>query len=198
MTDRKTLYDGASYAVWGSIFLRADIKLGTVSILPAFVGWLLFLAAAERWKGERRDLALLRPLGLLLAAWYGADWLLSWGGGTMGGRSLFLDLLAAAAGLYFHFQFLTDAAALAAKYQGPEDRVDDTLLQCRSIQTVFLTASILAGSAMTVWPQLKEATAFFYLAFVGLLISAFAGLFLLVGMFSLRKLFREPEPSSPT
>ncbi len=196
MTDRQTLYDGASCAAWGYLFLFFDFNLGTVSVLPRFVGYLLLLSAIGKLSGARRDLALLQPLGLLLAVWYGADWLLSWGGGTMDGKSLFLDLLASAAGLYFRFQFLTDAAALAAQYQGPEDRVDNTLLQCRTIQTVFVAAAILTGSALTVWPELRDWTAFTVLALGGTLISVLAGLLALIGMFSLRKLFREDTPAA--
>ena len=63
MTDRKTLYDGISHAAWGYLFLYLDINLGTVSVLPRFVGWLMFLSAIEKLKAERRDLALLRSLG---------------------------------------------------------------------------------------------------------------------------------------
>ncbi len=196
MTDRQTLYDGASCAAWGYLFLFFDFNLGTVSVLPRFVGYLLLLSAIGKLSGARRDLALLRPLCILLAAWNGADWLLSWGGGTIAGKSLFLNLLASAASMYFQFQFLTDCAALAAQYQGPEDRVDNTLLQCRTIQTVFITAATLAGSALTVWPKLQDETAFAALALGGMLISAFAGLFALIGMFSLRKLFREDAPAS--
>ena len=48
MTDRKTLYDGISHAAWGYLFLYLDINLGTVSVLPRFVGWLMFLSAIEK------------------------------------------------------------------------------------------------------------------------------------------------------
>ena len=73
MTQHRQLYDGISHAAWGYLFLYLDINLGTVSVLPRFVGWLLFLSAIEKLKAERRDLALLRSLGTLLAAWSAAD-----------------------------------------------------------------------------------------------------------------------------
>ena len=69
MTDRHTLYDALSKAAWGYFFLYFDINLGSVSILPSFIGFLLFLSAIQQLKEERRDLELLRPLGTLLAAW---------------------------------------------------------------------------------------------------------------------------------
>ena len=111
--DREQIYSGLSHAAWGYFFLNFDFNFNTVSIFPRFVGFLLLLSAIDKLSGERRDLALLRPLTMLLAVWSGLDWLVSWAGGDVDGHILFLDLLVAAAGLYFQFQFLTDMAALA-------------------------------------------------------------------------------------
>ena len=128
MTDQHTLYSGLSNAAWGYFFLNFDFNLGTVSILPRFVGFLLFLSAIKKLSGERRDLALLRPLCLLLAAWNAIDWLLSWTGGNLDGHILFLDLLVAVAGLYFHFQFLTDIAVFAEQYQPEGGDLDSPVM----------------------------------------------------------------------
>lgn len=198
MTDRKRLYDGASYAAWGYLLYYLDINLNTVSILPRFAGYLLLLSAAKAWQEERRDLGLLRPLGLLLTAWYGADWLLSWRGGTLDGRFLFLflDLLVGAAQLYFHFQFLTDAAALAAKYQPPEGTLDRDILRLRTAQTVLITAITalypLALQQEKIGTLLPATLIMTVLAVAGVVM----GLILILKMFSLRKLFREDAPAS--
>ena len=77
MTDRETLYTGAGRAAWGYFFLYLDINLGSLNILPDWGAYLLFLSAIRLLAGERRDLSLLRPLGILLAAWNGADWALT-------------------------------------------------------------------------------------------------------------------------
>ncbi len=192
MTDRKRMYNGASNAAWGYVLLYFDINLGRVSILPKWAGFLLLLSAADAWKEERRDLALLRPLGLLLVAWNGADWLLSWGGGDLDGRFLLLDLLIGAASLYFHFQLLTDAAALAEKYQPPEGKLDRDLLRWRTVQAV-LTTGIAVINPLS--PRLGEAGTLL----VGVLSMAGAimGVVLMLQLFALRRLFRENEPSPP-
>lgn len=78
----EALYRGVSHAAWGYLFLYLDVNLGTVSILPAFVGYLLFWSAISALEGEVRDLSLLRPLCALLGAWAGAGWLYSWTGGA--------------------------------------------------------------------------------------------------------------------
>lgn len=78
MTDRQTMYGGLTCAAWGYFFLFFDFNLGTVSVLPAFAGYLMLRAAARDLSAERRDLSLLRPLLALLAVWAFGDWLLSW------------------------------------------------------------------------------------------------------------------------
>lgn len=186
MTDRETLYKGASCAAWGYLFLYLDFNLGTVSILPRFVGWLLFLSAIRRLSPQRRDLDLLRPLGILLAVWNGADWLASWLGTTVDGRFLPLDLIVGASSLYFQFQFLTDCAALAAEYQPPEGELDRRLLRWRTVQTVLITVTTLMAYAADFFGD-----AWGYATLALAVVSFFVTLCLMAAMFSLRKLFAE-------
>ena len=150
MTEQSTLYSGLSNAAWGYFFLNFDFNLGTVSILPRFVGFLLFLSAIRKLSGARRDLALLRPLCALLEVWAAGDWLLSWGGGGVDGHILFLDLLVAVAGLYFHFQFLTDMAAFAEQYQ-PEGGDLDSRIRCR--RTAYIVLITLNALVSSLGPQ---------------------------------------------
>ena len=132
MIDQSTLHSGLSNAAWGYFFLNFDFNLGTVSIFPRFVGFLLFLSAIRKLSGARRDLALLRPLCALLGVWAAVDWLFSWSGGSVDGQILFLDLLVSVAGLYFHFQFLTDMAAFAEQYQSEGGDLDSRIRRRRS------------------------------------------------------------------
>lgn len=143
--EREALYSGLSHAAWGYFFLNFDFNLNGVSVLPRFVGFLLLLSACGKLSGARRDLALLRPLAALLSAWYALDWLLSWGGGAVGGHILFFDLLVGAAALYFHFQFLTDMAALAERYQAEGMGLDARLRRRRTVYVVISTAASLLG-----------------------------------------------------
>ena len=63
----QTLYQGVSHAAWGYFFLYFDVNLGPLNVLPDWAAYLLFLSAIHLLEGQRRDLALLRPLGWLLA-----------------------------------------------------------------------------------------------------------------------------------
>lgn len=191
MTDRETIYNGLSNAAWGYFFLYFNINLGSVNILPAFVGCLLFLSAINKLKEERRDLALLRPLGILLAVWNTADWLATCFGASISGRFLPLDLIVAAAGMYFHFQFLTDCATLAEPFS--DSGLDRRLLRWRTVQTVMLTVATLALDAAE---RLGEAWA--YVSVVLGLVYLLAGICLMAALFALRRLFREDTgPDGP-
>lgn len=139
MDNREKLYTGLSKAAWGYFLLVFDINFGNVSILPSFAGCFLLYSALAYLAEERRDLLLLRTPCLLLAVWNLAGWLLSWFGAALYGKFIFLDLLTAAAGLYFHFQFLTDMAALAEKLQEPDSKLDCQIRKRRTLYMVLTT-----------------------------------------------------------
>ena len=190
MTDRSSLYKGLSCAAWGYLFLNLDFNLGTVSILPRFLGWLLFLYTIDELKEERRDLPLLRPLAILLALWTGADWLASWAGRDVDGLFPPLDLVIAAAQLYFLFQFLTDLAALAETHH-PEGRLlSRQILLCRTVQTVLVTLFSLA-------PYLPAGPSNDVTGVAALILAAgycILGLWLMISLFSLRRAFQNAAP----
>lgn len=194
MTDRSSLYKGLSCAAWGYLFLNLDFSLGNVSILPRFVGWLLFLYTIDELKEERRDLALLRPLGILLALWTGADWLSSWVGRDVDGHFPPLDLVVSVAQLYFLFQFLTDLAALARAYcREPEAaELGRKLLLCRTVQTVLVTAIALSPYL----PRLRWLPAGLVDGTVVILALAYAllGIALMLYLFRLRRAFQDAAP----
>ena len=192
MTHRQTMYDALSKAAWGYFFLYFDINLGSVSVLPSFVGFLLFLSAIQQLKEERRDLELLRPLGILLAAWHFGSWLASWLGTTLDGRLPVVELIVSLAGVYFHFQMLTDYAALAAKYQEPEQDIDRRLLRWRTRQTLLLTAMSLCAYPLRFLTELWEPT-LMILSLAGFVTS----LCIMFTLFDLRRVFRDDVRELP-
>lgn len=194
MTDRSSLYKGLSCAAWGFLFLNLDFNLGSVSILPRFAGWLLFLRAIDALKEARRDLALLRPLGLLLALWTGADWLASWAGRDVDGHFPPLDLVVSVAQLYFLFQFLTDLAALARAYCREPEAADlgRKILLCRTVQTVLVTA--IALSPYLLRPGWLPSGLMDGTVLILALAYALLGIALMLYLFHLRRAFQDAAP----
>ena len=189
--ENRDVYSGLSHAAWGYFFLHFDFNLNNVSIFPRFVGWVLLLSACEKLSKERRDLALLRPLTVLLAAWSTLDWLLSWGGGSANGHILFLDLLIAVAGLYFHFQFLTDMAALAARYQPEGAGLDGQLCSRRTVYVVLTTLAALLGD-LNLFVALPEPLGAWIAT--GLALTALIAAFMIMAaLFRLRRYFAAAE-----
>ena len=143
MTDYGKIYDGISKAIWGYFFLYFDINLGTISILPSFVGYILFLKAIDLLEEEERELSLLKTLGLILVTWNVVEWLAKCVGYSFGNKWQFVTLIAGLLNMYFHFQFLTNIASIAIKHQEENCAYDKTLLSCRTIQTLMLTVFLV-------------------------------------------------------
>lgn len=185
MKNRQTLYQGVSCAAWGFFFEYFDFNINGISVLPAFVGYWLFLKAIRLLQEEHRDLALLRPLGLLLLGWNLLDWLCVFGGFSLeNGPDLLqiVGLVVSLTGLYFHFQLLTDLAAIAASYQEADCTLDARLQSVRTWQTIFLTIVSLMmylplGGR---WEGLTICVA---------IAGVITGLCVMLDLFALRKLF---------
>ena len=149
MTDYERLYTGLSHAAWGYFLLHFNFNLNvdstSINILPSFAGALLLLSAVDKLSAERRDLKLLRPLCMILAAWHLAEWVLALNGSSLSGKLLFLDLIFTVVLLYFHFQFLTDMAAIAEKYQPEGETLNRRILRRRTVLLVLATIADVAS-----------------------------------------------------
>lgn len=184
--DWERSYSALSRLAWGYVLLYFDFKLETVSVTPAFVGYLLFLSGLGPLSEQRRSLSLLRPLGVLLAVWNGVNWLFSWVGGTLEGRIPFLDVLVAAAAIYFHFQLLTDLAELAAEHQEPGQELDRRILRWRTVNVILQTAMPLLYYLLRGMDETVVVAAVAVVAVVSLIVMVC----ITACIFSLRKLFR--------
>lgn len=195
MADRETLYRGLSHAAWGYFFLHFDFNLNNVSIFPRFVGFLLLLSAINKLSGERRDLALLRSLCILLSVTNGVDWLCSWVGADPSGLFPPLDMVILVAGLYFHFQFLTDMAALAEQHQPEEDNLDQRLIHRRTAYIVLSTVAYVILYLPAGRGRYEEVRAVAVTALAVILL--IVALFIMKGLFDLRRCFREEAEDQP-
>ena len=142
MTDNQRLYDGIGRAAWGYLFIYFDFNINTVSIIPSFVGYLLFLSAVNYLEEDERELSLLRTPAIILTAWHVASWLASWAAIDLDGLLTVVDIIVGVVNIYFHFQLLTNLASIASRHQ-KEEELDRKLLGYRTLQTVMLTAVII-------------------------------------------------------
>lgn len=143
MTDYTKVYNGISKVIWGYFFLYFNINLGTISILPSFVGYFLFSGAIDLLKDEERELSLLKQLCMILGVWEGIEWLANCVGYIFDGKWQFINLIIGLLNLYFHFQFITNLASIAIKHQQEGCIYDKKLLKYRTILTILQTIFII-------------------------------------------------------
>lgn len=188
VTDYQRLYGGISKAAWGYVFLYFNININEVSLLPSFIGYLLFLAAIRALEGEERELSLLKTFCVILAVWNAAVWISDWGFGDLEGRWPFADLLISLINIYFQFQFVTNLASIAEKYRTEDDDLHEKMLKYRTWQTIILTvvtiSATLVPSASEIWKYLSFGMAILYLILVVCLMKA---------LFDLRACIRQRE-----
>lgn len=188
MTQYQTIYTGISRAAWGYIFLYFDIKLGTVSILPSFVGIVLFLSSIDFLKESHKDLLLLKPLGMLLAAWHIGTWIASWFGTSLEQYFSILPIIVSLASMYFHFQFLTNLASLVTAYQPGSAILDRRIIKWRTLHTLLLTTLALIDYPLNNFPDIQP-----FLFAVLAVLCIFTGFCITAALFDLRLLFREEK-----
>ena len=188
MDEPNQVYTGLSQAAWGYFLVHFNFNLNfgglSINILPAFAGFLLLLSAIGALSTRRRDLLLLRPLCTLLAVWHGAEWALAIVGFDLdGARFLPLSLIATAASLYFHFQFLTDMAALAEEYQSENDSLAGRIRRHRTVYTLLVTAIALTQSLSQALPR----EWWTWIAVLAAVIACIAALMIMADLFRLRR-----------
>ena len=120
---------------WAYILLYFDINLGTIDILPAWIGYIHFNQAINDCiEKEESSANLLKPICLILTIYRLIDWFVIMLGLEM--NIIIVREVFSVIALYFHFQFLTNLANVARKY---ECSIENTLLALRTVHTVMMT-----------------------------------------------------------
>lgn len=134
MSERDKLCAAVSRIAWGYVLMHFNINIGGLDILPDPVGYLLIYQVLPVLAQREESAGLLRPLALGLTVWNGITWALNIVGITI--TNPVLNIVVSVAGLYFHFQLLTDLSRCAEDNDCPQS---GTLLKLRTVQTVVDT-----------------------------------------------------------
>lgn len=136
--EQKNISQSIKSIAWGYVLIHLHFNIGTLDLLPDWLGCLFFLDALPVLAQFVPSAILLKPFALVLTIWAGIDWIL-----TLFSISFdvyLLTLLISLIGLYFHFQLLTNLAELAKQNNCPQEK---SILILRTIRTIFATISIL-------------------------------------------------------
>lgn len=135
MTQREQLSRSLRKIFWGYIFLYFDIKLGTIDVLPAWLGYVFFYQGIRNGiEVEENSAKLLKPICMALIIYSLINWIMTMFG--IGIDILIISDLFAVIALYFHFQLLTNLANIADRYSYLNV---NALLNLRTIHTVLMT-----------------------------------------------------------
>lgn len=183
---QEQIYRGLSKVAWGYVFLTFNLNLGTLNVLPNWAGYLFFLAAIGLLGEALRDLPLLKPFCILLAAVDVVDWLaILVTGESLTQRFFLVYLLLVCLSIYFQFQLITDLALLAEEYGLPAG----TLLGCRNVDAAISVLIVLPLP----WEDNELLTVLFILL---LLTGILVRLILVWQLFVLRRSFRPDAPEA--
>lgn len=163
------------------IFLHLNFSLGTLNLIPDWVGYILLFDSILILKEEEETAKLLQPLAILLGIWEFIRW-----GLTLIGLEInfyLLSVIATIVSLYFHFQLLTDLANIAKKYECPER---SKILKLRTVRTVLITLLSLPFA----WNDYTG------LSIVILLANAIVALWITVTLYSLRRSLLGERPDN--
>lgn len=174
--ERENLCNAIRLTAWGYVLLYTNINLGTLNILPDWLGYLLILSALPAFGEEEPSALLLRPLGILLSLWAGILWLTALFGISPDSRVI--SVIAAVISLYFHFQLLTNLADIAGQHSYPARK---QLLALRTVQTVLTTILALPFP----WQRQPEITVCI------LLVNLIIAVWICYTLFCLEKFFKE-------
>lgn len=178
------LYRGISKMAWGYVFIFFHFNIGTLDILPDFVGFLLFLSAIGLLQEVEPELALLRPFGIVLVIYHIIEWLSQLFSVNWGNVSQFVSIVLCIVSIYFQFQMQTNLASIAMKYQSGDVGFDEKLLRYRNIYVIGTTGTMIL-TYLALW--LGEIG--IYLAFGCSLVTLIVGICISVTLFGLRKEF---------
>ena len=139
----RAMADVCGTVATGYLFLYLNINLGTLNILPGWAGYLFILRALPGLAAREPAAGLLAPLGKGLAAWNAV----LWGCALLGVDTaawVILPLVASVAGLYFHFQLLTNLADAVRRWLPGQAR---QLVYLRTVQALAQTVLALLPNA---------------------------------------------------
>lgn len=168
MTDKAIIYKSITKIAYGYILILVGVMIGTIDILPDFIGYIMMLYAIDALKDESKTIALLKPFGIALAIWKFIFFALKAFGIESVTVSAFYpaaamlyiiyiaDILVSIISIYFDYQLLTEMSFLAKKYQGESSNLDKTILMRRNINTVCMTSAFLISNISNVFQDIPE------------------------------------------
>jgi len=137
--NQNELYQALRKTAWGYILIHVNVNLGSINILPDWLGYLIFVSVIPILAREIESIKLLKQLATAIAVVEVLYWI---NDSLFAGAYDFylMPIIIGAISLYFHFQFLTNLSEIAGKYKCKEEK---NILKLRTVNTICMTIMIV-------------------------------------------------------
>ena len=179
MEKRDRLSRAVKTIAWGYILLHLHFNLGTLDILPDWLGLVLILKALPALTEQCPSSAVLRPFAVGLAIWEGVEWLFCLFGASL--ELGVLGIIGSIAALYFRFQLITEISRGAEAHNCPQA---GRLRILRNVDAVMITLFALPIP----WDRFEA------LSILLIIVEICAALLICGSLFSLSRYLVDPLP----
>lgn len=122
----------------GYVFIFLDINIGTIDIMPNWLGYIFFYQSIPSIAEYEKSAKLLKPIITVLGTYEMIYWIFKILDFNI--DIYILDIIISALKLYLDFQFITNIADIAFSHQYPDSQ---KLYILRNIQTILITLIVL-------------------------------------------------------
>lgn len=171
---------------WGYVLTLLNVNIGTLNLLPDWLGYLLMLSALTPLSLSVPTAALLRRPAMLLIVWEALAWVYALFGAELSALPLWriAAMIVTAVSLYFHFRLLSDIAHLAAQYDCPQTA---GIRRARTAHTLLITVLSLP------LPWEREV----WLLFISIAAALLVMVLIIAALFSLHRTLADGETDTP-
>lgn len=200
MSERKKIYDSISKIAFAYILILIEILIGTVDVLPDFVGYIMIVDTFNYLKDESRTIMLLKPFGVILAVWSFINFIrrllgintISFPVNTGYSAMIYIlhiiNIMVIVINIYFTYQLSTEMSLLAENYHN--EKLSKSFIMRRNIFTVSQTVIFLINNIIPVLHNIPDDIRNYIM--IAPVIISFAVMILIVSaLFSLRKEFKD-------
>ena len=155
MANYSVLNKSISKFLWAYVFILFNISIGTVDVLPDFIGYILMAAGIFSLSKELGHSPLLKILSIIMSVWS----VIYWGLNAFSVSSDILTYISSSTGavdIVLNFLFLTDLSVICKTYQTEEQKLDKKLITARNIYTFCIAASVLSSLSLLLISKTAE------------------------------------------
>lgn len=168
---------------WGFFFIFIHINIGSVDILPDWVGYAMIVSALGAVISEADKLKVLRPVGVILVVWNVLEWVLDIFGA--GAYAAYVAVIPAVLAICLVYTLFKNLAVCACKYTCPQEK---SLNLLAAVYAVFNIVSTVCSYISLIF---SDVAAFMIIGVVLIVVGLSVMIAILVTLFAFSRTLKE-------